>query len=569
MRCFSLIFGVIAFVSPIIANGQTPSAQKSSKKFRIAVLACHRQFESSPALVRYTQAEPDLCLWIGDNVYADAPEDPTFIQTCYDALGAKPEFQELMKNRDFMATWDDHDFGLNDAGKDYRFKKESKEMFRAFWNLEEAIPAAQEGIYYARTFDIGGKTLQIIMLDGRYNRDAPDGTGDVLGETQWNWLEKQLKVAANLRILVSGFQILLNKEAGSETWDKFPKAKSRLFETVRKTSAENVIFLTGDQHYGEVSRLPGAMDFDAIELQFAGINQIEALEFNPLRVTPAIYSKHSMALIDLQMDTTRQDIPHLLFRIYDAMADKLELSYRVNLQELNLHLDFSGPFQFAESQKVELKHSYPALQIRYTLDGSEPTANSPIYVGPIVVKKTTVVKARLFTENKQPRSSIFQKTYEKLTVVPAIKALPKLDMGLFYAVYEGNFEKIPAFQDLKPSKTGVAQNFDPKKLAGIDDHYALSFDGYVAVPETGIYEFFTLSDDGSKLYIDGKTVVDNDGSHSLRRRTGFAALEKGLHALRVEFFEDYSGQELRIGFISPSGKLESLIPSQLFHQPKK
>jgi hypothetical protein len=533
--------------------------------YRIAVLACHRQFEPAPALTNYIAAKPDLTLWIGDNVYADAPKDPAFIQLCYDTLAAKPAFQQLLQRCDYMATWDDHDYGLNDAGKEYRFKKESKAMFRKFWKLETAIPEQQEGIYYARKFPIGKHQLQVIMLDGRYNRDAQDGTGDVLGEKQWAWLEQQLREPADLRIIVSGFQILLDQDAGSETWDKFPKSKARLFETIRKTGAERSVFLTGDQHYGEVCRLSNALDYDAIELQFAGINQIEKAEFNPLRVSPVIQSKHSAAFIDVQMDSSKTDVPHLMFHIYDASNDRLELIYRVNLEEISLHLGFTEKQQFADQHQVVLNHGYTGLQLRYTLDGKAPNAHAPLYTGPITLRKSTTVKACFYTRDGVPRSRIFEKTYEKLQPLPALKPVKGMQPGVTYVYYEGDFEDLPDFKTQTALKTGTTTTIDPGKQALRPDHFALVYHGLFEMPATGAYDFFTLSDDGSRLYIDDRLVVDNGGSHSLRRRTGLVALEKGLHRFRIEYFDDYSGETLEFGYHSADDVVQAIKADQMFY----
>ena len=180
--------------------------------FRIAMIGCHRQFEPAPALVRYLEAEPDLCLWIGDNVYADTEDDFSFIEECYDALAAKPAFRAL-QSIPTIATWDDHDFGLNNAGKGYSLKAESKAYFRKFWQLEDVIPEEQDGIYYSHYVKHQEKTVQFIMLDVRYNRDEPFSGGDVLGENQWSWLEEDLDKPADLRLVASGFQILLGADA--------------------------------------------------------------------------------------------------------------------------------------------------------------------------------------------------------------------------------------------------------------------------------------------------------------------------------------------------------------------
>lgn len=201
---------------------------------RIAILGCHRQTEPAPALVRYLEAEPDLCLWIGDNVYADTKTDPEFILACHQVLGAEPAFRKLRERVPFVATWDDHDYGLNNAGKEYPFKERSKQIFREFWAMQEHIPAARDRIYHVRRFETGGKVLQMILLDPRYNRDAPGPEADTLGEPQWKWLAEQLREPADLRLLVSGYQVLLDAGTGSETWGKFPAARERLFRTIRE-----------------------------------------------------------------------------------------------------------------------------------------------------------------------------------------------------------------------------------------------------------------------------------------------------------------------------------------------
>lgn len=562
------IFGFVTFNFLVVNIAFGQLLPKPADAFRIAILGCHRQFEPAPALARYLEVDPDLCLWIGDNVYADAPEDPAFIDTCYQALAAKPAFKLLIDEYDYMVTWDDHDFGLNDAGKEYPFKEDSKALFRNFWSLEKEIPATQAGIYYARKFEVQGKTIQIIMLDGRYNRDLPDGTGDVLGEIQWKWLEDQLADPADLRILVSGFQVLLDKDAGSETWDNFPKAQERLFETIRKQQAEHVVFLTGDQHYGEVCRLPSAMDFDAVELQFAGINQIEDPEFNPLRVSPVIKSKHSVAVLDIQMETNKFDVPHLLFRIADAMTNQVELTYRVNFDEIGIQLGFTEQTFFATQHQVTLDHRYPDLEVRYTLDGSEPTEKAVLYDGrPIELEQTTTIKARFFTKSGIPRSPSFVRTYEKLQSKPAANITGQLKPGVTYQYIEGNYTDMPDFEKESPVKKGVTQSFDPDQIAQREDHYAILFEGVLEISEEDVYNFYTISDDGSRLWVDGDLIVDNSGSHSKRKRMGLAALKTGRHTIRVEYFEDYSGQTLQVGYVNSAGIQKNLSADQMWHQP--
>ncbi|MFN7022077.1 MAG: alkaline phosphatase D family protein, partial [Phycisphaerales bacterium] len=178
-----------------------------------------------------------------------------------------------------------------------------------------------------------------IMLDTRFNRDDPGDEGDTLGETQWRWLADELRRPAELRLIVSGYQVLLQRKTHFETWSKFPRAQRRLFDTIKRSGAEGVVFIAGDQHYGEASRIRGVLGYDAIELMFAGINQEEPFVYNEARVTPVAGAKHAYALVDIQWDRTEgdnADKPHLLFRCFNAENDAIELTYRVNLDELKV-----------------------------------------------------------------------------------------------------------------------------------------------------------------------------------------------------------------------------------------
>ena len=108
------------------------------------------------------------------------------------------------------------------------------------------------------------------------------------------------------------------------------------------------------------------------------------------------------------------------------------------------------------------------------------------------------------------------------------------------------------------------KNFSIEEVA-VPDHFAYDFRTLVKIPERGVYRFYTFSDDGSKLYIDGKLIVDNDGGHSGRRAEGKVALEAGYHELHLLYFEDYMGQELEVGY-SGRNVLEPcyLIPCCLY-----
>jgi hypothetical protein len=196
------------------------------------------------------------------------------------------------------------------------------------------------------------------------------------------------------------------------------------------------------------------------------------------------------------------------------------------------------------------------LELRYTTDGSPPTAESPRYDGPIRIEQTSRVSAALFTAKGMRRGNIHSREYRKVQTTTSSSAVDPntLTPGLRFHYYEGPFQKVPRFEDLKSLRSSVAEHLDVSKLAERKDHFAFLFEGYVQVPRAGIYTFRTRSDDGSRLWIHDKLVVDNDGSHSKRTRRGQVALKAGLHPIRLAYFEDHLGQALELGWNLPNGE---------------
>jgi alkaline phosphatase D len=539
---------------------------------RIAIIGGHRQNRPAPALAGYTELKADLNLWIGDNVYADTENDPDFIRACYAKLAARPAFPLLRENALNMATWDDHDLGRNDGGGDYPLKAESREIFRSFWGLEKEIPQAREGVYYAKNFDHGGRRLQVIMLDVRYNRDLPGKNGDVLGEEQWQWLGEKLREKVDLRLVVSGFQYFLSPETGSETWSSFPLAQARFVALLRQSAAERTIFIAGDQHYGEVSRLPNIIDHDFIELQFCGVNQIEKPEANPWRVTPVIASLNSVAWVDIQWEQDEYNEPHLVYTIINSDKNAIELRYRVNFSELTFADPLPAETLFSRRMQLSFVNPYPYLDLRVARFGEELNPNTAAIAEPISLSDTEQIRAAYFTRDGHRRSRIYRQNYVKAIPRPAVDASP-VSKGLRYDYYEGEFTVLPDFASLSNKQSGVSSDFDVTAIARRDDHYAIRFRGFIEVAQTGLYEFYTYSDDGSRLFIGETLVVDNDGSHSRRLRMGKIALQAGLHPLQVDYFEDYSGQVLEVGYgfvvegqVSKVDERQLIDPDQLFHE---
>ncbi|MEN6308483.1 MAG: PA14 domain-containing protein [Anaerohalosphaeraceae bacterium] len=136
--------------------------------------------------------------------------------------------------------------------------------------------------------------------------------------------------------------------------------------------------------------------------------------------------------------------------------------------------------------------------------------------------------------------------------------------GLDYAYYEGSWDFLPDFSALTPERQGTSAGFDIS-TASVEDGFAFVFEGFIDIPTSGPYTFYTHSDDGSKLYIDGGIVVSNDGVHGSQERSGRAALLAGKHTIRVTFFEKTGGQRLEVRWAGPDFDRQ-LMPNTVLYR---
>ncbi len=157
-------------------------------------------------------------------------------------------------------------------------------------------------------------------------------------------------------------------------------------------------------------------------------------------------------------------------------------------------------------------------------------------------------------------SAITSRDEATLPLLPALNVKPK-KQGVSYIYYEGKAKKTADIATMKQVKQGIMPNFS-LEAATAKDHFAFVFKAFIKIPKRGVYKFYTYSDDGSRLFIDGKEVVNNDGGHSARRAEGKVALAEGYHELTIPYFEDYMGETLSVGYASRDIP-EQLIPNDV------
>ncbi len=240
---------------------------------RIAFGSCADQERPQPILREVVARDPELFIYLGDNIYGDT-HDMEVLKKKYSALGAVEGYQKLQEKTQVLATWDDHDYGVNDGGKSYSMRKESQEVFLNFFEEpEDSVRRTRPGIYTSYSFGEEGRSVQVILLDTRYFKDeytrytgkrepgtvgwykpSSDENMTLLGDAQWKWLEEQLQVKADVRILASSIQVL-SYEKGMENWGITPHEQKRLFDLLKKHKANHTVAISGDVHFTELSKV--------------------------------------------------------------------------------------------------------------------------------------------------------------------------------------------------------------------------------------------------------------------------------------------------------------------------
>jgi alpha-L-fucosidase len=221
---------------------------------------------------------------------------------------------------------------------------------------------------------------------------------------------------------------------------------------------------------------------------------------------------------------------------------------------------------FCDDMKVNLSSNLERVNIRYTLDGSQPSSDSPVYRKPIQLEQTTTVKCQVYRD-AQAISAVVEKTFTEVVPRTADTAV-KLAPGLLYEYFHGTWDNLPDFDKLEPVSSGEVDSFDirPKERK---EYFAFRFNGYITVPRDGVYKFYVASDDGSRLYIGKDLVVDNDGLHGSVEAMDRIALGAGAHPVTVCFFQKSGGVDFEVSYSGPGIEKQSVPASSLFHAKQK
>ena len=211
---------------------------------------------------------------------------------------------------------------------------------------------------------------------------------------------------------------------------------------------------------------------------------------------------------------------------------------------------------FMDGEKVlaEITCKDKEAIIHYSIDGSEPNESSPVYTKPLDISNQTLIRARSYRNGYNP-STQSKKVFN--FVDPSKN-------GIRWNLYEGEFNKLPNFDELNSTANGVVFQFGLNKIDVPKNNFALQFISFIEIDKEGKYEFSTSSNDGSKLFIDDELIVDNDGEHGAKEISGLLNLTIGLHEIRIEYFQSGGSKALFVNYSSDEIKFQPIPGSKLF-----
>lgn len=268
---------------------------------------------------------PDVMLWLGDNTYLREPDWNSRTGILYRNTHTRslPEMQALMASAHNYAIWDDHDFGPNDSDGSFVHKDLTYEAFQLFWPNPSFGVNGQKGITSA--FQWGD--IDFFLLDNRYFKSSnrrTTGERQILGEAQIEWLISALAFSqAPFKMVAVGGQVL-NSAAVFENFSKYPAERELLLKRIEEEKIKGVIFLTGDRHHTELSKLVNKAGNSVYDLTVSpltsGVTRVTPDEPNIYRVADTFITQRNFATLEF---TGKRIARVLTIRIFDVEGKEL------------------------------------------------------------------------------------------------------------------------------------------------------------------------------------------------------------------------------------------------------
>lgn len=307
----------LSCVNQIKHTPETLDGKADEYSIRIAVGSCNKVDEFNVFWDDIGEQSPEAFVWSGDIVYADS-DDISVIQSEYNKQKEITDYARLREQTQIFGIWDDHDYGKNDGGQEFEIKKESQHALLDFLDVsKEDQRRNQEGIYTSHLLENDYGTVELLMLDTRYFRSSLtpdtengrryksniDTTTTLLGNAQWQWLEKKIENSqANFLVIVSSIQLLSNQHQ-FEKWENLPHERERMISLISRYSEKNIFVVSGDRHISEFSVMPIEEKRQLIDFTSSGLTHSYSSfsgEPNPFRIKEVV-SDRSYGIIDFNL----------------------------------------------------------------------------------------------------------------------------------------------------------------------------------------------------------------------------------------------------------------------------
>ena len=250
-----------------------------AESIKIGLGSCLDQDYPQPIWQSIKKEDLNYFIFLGDNVYGDTRYGSLRkMKSAYDKQ--KKVLPDFLNDISIFSIWDDHDFGINDGGADYRFKRRAQELYLDFWEItKDDDRSNREGIYFSKNEIFFDKKFKFIFLDTRFFRSKLKGKksnyienierdATILGNAQWTWLENELKSDFDFLFVFSSIQIIA-KDHRFEKWSNFPNERAKLFELLEQFNDKTILF-SGDRHRAGIYRKNGIIEVTSSSMNKPG-----------------------------------------------------------------------------------------------------------------------------------------------------------------------------------------------------------------------------------------------------------------------------------------------------------
>lgn len=298
-----------------------------SDEIKIGIGSCLDQDFPQPIWQPIEEENLDYFIFLGDNVYGDSIFENLYkMKRAYSKQ--KKLLPDFLDQTDIFAIWDDHDYGKNDGGSDYKYKKLAENLFLDFWNVPiNDVRRSREGIYFSENKVFFNKKYKLIFLDTRYFRSQLKGkkgsyqknndeSATILGKEQWTWLDKELDSNFDYLFIFSSIQII-PEDHGFEKWSNFPNDRTKLLKILEKYKDRTILF-SGDRHRSGIYKRNGIVEITSSSMNKPGSSFFETDKY----LIGETYPQENYSVLKILNDDINIDIKDKHGEILNSISFK-------------------------------------------------------------------------------------------------------------------------------------------------------------------------------------------------------------------------------------------------------